>query len=455
VLDHKAGGIVSPSIWTSMATGKTPQKHGITNFAIYDEKLQEIVPYRSYHRKVKAIWNILSEKNRSVGIVNYMVTNPVEKVNGFMISHEFRKTYPETLMAALEKLDTSLPEKFPYTDDILADYYYELNMLEVFSRYLMKNKPVDFFCLYLQKLDWIQHNFWKYMEPEKFTDEVWGLTPEDISKYGTAIEDYYQAVDETLIGSLLENIDDDTIVIIASDHGFRPSKLAFSLSVDINRILEKAGLLHYKKDGNINYSDSKVFNLHRAGPLHYDLYFCSNNSRNKITDKINTLFNARFMPGNVKVFEKFSEADKTRNYDMILEINHEFYSKRLWEKDYVLIDDFKIPVADIVEFFDLSGSHCDDGIIIMAGNNIKRSQVMENATAPDVTPTLLYLMGLPVGRDMDGKIMKEAIKPAFLKNPPEYIDTYEEELPDVSRQEELSLEDKEHLEELRRLGYIQ
>ncbi len=51
--------------------------------------------------------------------------------------------------------------------------------------------------------------------------------------------------------------------------------------------------------------------------------------------------------------------------------------------------------------------------------------------------------------------MKEAIKPAFLKNPPEYIDTYEEELPEVSRQEKLTPEDKEHLEELRRLGYIQ
>ncbi len=54
---------LSPVIWTSVATGKTPAKHGITWFLV-DQPDGTRVPVRSHNRKVKALWNILAEQGR-------------------------------------------------------------------------------------------------------------------------------------------------------------------------------------------------------------------------------------------------------------------------------------------------------------------------------------------------------------------------------------------------------
>ena len=44
----------------------------------------------------------------------------------------------------------------------------------------------------------------------------------------------------------------------------------------------------------------------------------------------------------------------------------------------------------------------------------------------DVAPTILYLMGLPVGRDMEGRVATEILDPAFAADAPvTFIPSYE------------------------------
>ena len=78
--------IESEVIWTSIATGKTPDKHGIIARLMEDPRTGEYVPPSSNLRKAKAIWNILSEKGKKAGVVHYLVTRPPEDINGVMIS---------------------------------------------------------------------------------------------------------------------------------------------------------------------------------------------------------------------------------------------------------------------------------------------------------------------------------------------------------------------------------
>ena len=56
---------LSPVIWTSVATGKTPAKHGITWFLV-DQPDGTRVPVRSHNRKAKALWNILGRARPSL-----------------------------------------------------------------------------------------------------------------------------------------------------------------------------------------------------------------------------------------------------------------------------------------------------------------------------------------------------------------------------------------------------
>jgi hypothetical protein len=75
-----------------------------------------------------------------------------------------------------------------------------------------------------------------------------------------------------------------------------------------------------------------------------------------------------------------------------------------------------------------SGVHDDapDGFILAVGDGIRPGARFENASVLDVMPTILYLMGLPVGRDMEGRVAAEVIDDAFARaHPLTFIPSYE------------------------------
>jgi hypothetical protein len=103
-----------------------------------------------------------------------------------------------------------------------------------------------------------------------------------------------------------------------------------------------------------------------------------------------------------------------------------------------------------------SGVHHLDGILVLKGPGIvPRSKPLPEASILDVTPTLLALLGLPVGEDMDGHVLREAIDPAYLESRP--LRTLESHDVGLSVQEPAEEEDQvpeEVLRRLRDLGYI-
>jgi predicted AlkP superfamily phosphohydrolase/phosphomutase len=90
------------------------------------------------------------------------------------------------------------------------------------------------------------------------------------------------------------------------------------------------------------------------------------------------------------------------------------------------------------------------GIIILNGPGIKSGYKISNSHVYDITPTLLHLFGLPVARDMDGKVILSALEK---KRKVRYIQTYETEtLKQKHKKERKS--DKKVMEDLKSLGYI-
>jgi predicted AlkP superfamily phosphohydrolase/phosphomutase len=60
-----------------------------------------------------------------------------------------------------------------------------------------------------------------------------------------------------------------------------------------------------------------------------------------------------------------------------------------------------------------TGEHRPYGVFVANGPHFRQGLKLENASVLDITPTLLYLYGLPVAKDMDGKILTDAIVPEF------------------------------------------
>ena len=65
-----------------------------------------------------------------------------------------------------------------------------------------------------------------------------------------------------------------------------------------------------------------------------------------------------------------------------------------------------------------SGWHSSQGVIMMAGPAIEAGRQLEGADLTDVTPTMLYLLGQPVPRDMDGTPIRAAIRSRVLQERP-------------------------------------
>ena len=98
-------------LWTSVATGKLPEQHGIRDWSYVDPDSGEQGLMSSTRRLVPALWNISTAAGLRVGFVNWWATWPAEPVNGFIVSEQFtraragevldRGTFPDALMEEL------------------------------------------------------------------------------------------------------------------------------------------------------------------------------------------------------------------------------------------------------------------------------------------------------------------------------------------------------------------
>jgi predicted AlkP superfamily phosphohydrolase/phosphomutase len=101
----------------------------------------------------------------------------------------------------------------------------------------MEKYPWDFFTIVFTATDRVQHAFWKYMDPQHPL-----FTEPDGKRYGGAILKVYERLDE-IIGLFMNSLDENTTLIIMSDHGAGPSS---NKTIYLNNWLHKEGFLKYK-----------------------------------------------------------------------------------------------------------------------------------------------------------------------------------------------------------------
>ena len=90
--------VLSPMLWTSIATGKRAYKHGIHGFTEPDPLSGGIRPVTNLSRKTKAIWNILNQNGFSTVVVGWWPSNPVEELShGVMVSNDYQRAIGKDL----------------------------------------------------------------------------------------------------------------------------------------------------------------------------------------------------------------------------------------------------------------------------------------------------------------------------------------------------------------------
>jgi predicted AlkP superfamily phosphohydrolase/phosphomutase/tetratricopeptide (TPR) repeat protein len=310
---------LSPMLWTSIATGKRPFKHGIHGFAEPTPDGRGVQPISNLSRKSKAIWNILTQNDLRSIVIGWWPSNPAEPIRGVMVSDHYHRAsgpyeqgwpmrsgtvHPPELAEQLadlrvhpDLLTPSMVEAFiPLAREIdqerdkrLALFMRTLGecmSIQAAAVWLLDNQPWDFFAVYFDAIDHFCHGFMRYHPPR----QAW-IGERDFALYSNVVSKAYQLHDQ-MLGTLLEKAGPDVTVVLMSDHGFHPDHLRPASIPDI-------------------------------------------------------------------------------------------------------------PAGPAVE-------HRDYGIIALGGPGIKAHEWLQGASVLDIAPTILSMYGLPIGEDMDGKVLGQA-----------------------------------------------
>lgn len=329
---------LSPMLWTSMATGVRPYRHGVLGFVEHDGA-GGIRPISSHGRKVKAFWNMMTMEGLKSNVVGWWPSNPVESINGVMVSNHFQQErkdgetielddwaippgtiYPENMQEQLADLRVhpseitgnlvmpfvpkaiELDKKKDKRLTVIAKFLAHSASIHAACTELMENTEWDLTAVYHDALDHFSHAFMKYNPPR-----MDGLDEEPYELFKDVVKGAY-VYHDMMLERLLNLIDDDTTVVIVSDHGFHSDHLR-----------------------------------------------------------------PRYVP--------------------------------------------QVPSGPAVE-------HSPYGIFAAMGPGIKKGETIHGARILDVTPTLLTLFDLPVGRDMDGKPLMDIYDhPKEVK----YVDSWEDD----------------------------
>jgi predicted AlkP superfamily phosphohydrolase/phosphomutase/tetratricopeptide (TPR) repeat protein len=239
---------LSPILWTSIATGKSADKHGILGFVEPIPGGVGLRPVSSRSRRVKAIWNMLHHTNRSSIVVNWYASHPAEDVRGSVVSNRFFESPPDDVSAAwsapvgsvspesklrdfeglrfhprellLSDLERFVPDvgnvdlaQDPRPKELARELAKTVSIHAVATA-LMETVPWDFAAILYDGIDTLGHHFMPFHPPQ-----LAGISDPDFARYQHVMTEVYLFHDE-LLGRLLELAGEDTTVMLISDHGF-------------------------------------------------------------------------------------------------------------------------------------------------------------------------------------------------------------------------------------------
>ena len=244
--------VLSPMLWTSIATGKRPYKHGIYGFTEPTPNGKSVQAMGNLSRRCKAIWNILNQHDLTSQVVCWWPSHPAEPIDGVMVSDFFHKVpkkpgdpwplmakcvHPEEKLKELAKLrihprqmTADIVRPFvPLGHEIDQDADSRLAMcmrmisecttVHDTAEHLLDNEEWDFAAIYYDAIDHFCHGFMRYRAPQRAH-----ITDKDFRIYKDVVTNAYRFHD-LLLKKLIAKGADDTTFILMSDHGFHPDHL--------------------------------------------------------------------------------------------------------------------------------------------------------------------------------------------------------------------------------------
>jgi len=413
----------TPPAWTSILTGVNPAKHGLIGWQKVNLKNPKITLSNSYDVSYPRISEILGSKNLRSILINLPITYPFDgiknKENTIIVSdwaapkqeiypRRLNEKYKEYLIEPPHAWHKRMKNKEKYVNKVKEFINTRLNIY-----HNLLNSEWDLFFIVFSETDWFSHSFPQILE---YSDIH--LVAPIFKKIKKFIED-------------AKNIADITFIV--SDHGFEVKRNIFY----VNEALARNGFIKYNRPKaslarvvtrvipnkvmrkllditNIqpsrigfvsNLKDRKAFMVE---PPSWGIYLRDDSTINEVR----------------KILESFPEISKVISSKDIYKgicINRLPQLFIIPEKGV----EFSQELGEKLREDTYKGDHEIHGIFSAFGNGIRIGIHFKTPpTVYDIAPTILHIFGLPIPKDMDGRVLTEIFEEnsEFAKRKPEYVD---------------------------------
>jgi tetratricopeptide (TPR) repeat protein len=245
---------LSPLVWTTIATGRSPLEHRILDFTRFHPVTGQREPITSDERRSKAVWEIASEAERDVAIFGLWATHPAEPVRGMMVSDrlfafqrnearvpdgavhppseaervlqarreagvqvspdELRRYLPWMRTADYEAV-ASRPDPHMHPITALRRILVETRLFHRLALDRIRSARPALTFVYIQGTDSVGHVFAPYAPPRLPT-----VPQEDFDRFSRVPETYFREVD-AMLGEYRQAAErTGAALLIVSDHGF-------------------------------------------------------------------------------------------------------------------------------------------------------------------------------------------------------------------------------------------
>ncbi len=493
--------VTSPA-WPTFMTGCNPGKHGVFDFIQPHGNSFDLV--NSTRIRQPTIWRRLSEAGLRVGVLNVPVTFPPQPVNGFMITDILSPKgaqidYPAGLIEQYQsrlgpyRVAPNVQYKPGIETEYISDIFDLIRVHGEWALHLLQHEPVDVLMMHFIALDIMMHALWRFMDKSHPRHES--------GPYENAIRDGYVMVD-AYIGRMLAMLPEGAQVIVMSDHGFGP----LSAMVNLNVFLMQKGLLKLKRDPwtrlksaafRYGLTPSNAYRLIERAGLQNLVARVSKRTRNMVYgkflsfDSVDWSRTVAYSMGHVGQIHLnvagrephgiVSRADYDRQRERVIAVLRELRTPDgkpvvssiiPYEESYhgpyeqegpdlhLVLDEHNMIACPLFategrifskQIRGDSGCHRQYGIFIAHGSQIRAGQQLPAVDILDLAPTILQLLGRPIPRVFDGRVLEE-----IFVSPPQV--SYEESdslLPEGNGRPGFSEAESAQVEErLRSLGYL-
>jgi len=361
---------------------------------------------------------------------------------------------------------------------------------------LMDSKPWDIFMVVFTGTDRMGHYLWPYHRPADVND-----APE-IQELHHAVRGYYVRLDE-IVGELVERAGEDITVIVMSDHGMGPK---YTRRMYCNNWLHQRGWLSVRTDsaGVANpdrwirrlglprdkigrlilripglagsrlvkkavKSRSAIADVERSKAYCVPMYNNIMGIRINLAGEEKEALRQEIMQGLKEVVDPETGQGVVRQVYQGEEYYYGPYADHIPDIIVIMEPDYCCSphlghysaVVTKLQVPPFGGSHRLEGVFIASGPDvIPNPESLKNLNIEDIAPTVLYLMGLPVPSDMDGRALTKVLTPSVLESRPircgEPIGFWPREDEVVFSDEVMSDRDEAEIRErLRALGYLE